>query len=73
MYYIIPTNEGHDMNYSETSPIANLAGTKIRAKEMGDGLKSLLPKASISCRIENTDGDQIALYDADMGAFIPQD
>ena len=62
-YLITPTNEGQELNYTETlkSP-KNQA--LARAQELRDLLAPILKEGMIGCQVEDQDGNVIRYYPA---------
>lgn len=58
IYFIVPQNEGQDLNYSEAFK-GFYVNAKKRAKNMKTGLRRCLPQATISVEIRNESGNKI--------------
>lgn len=52
LFFVVPTNEGQELNYSETIE-GSLEDAKKRGKEIRDGLQKVLRQGSIGCELRN--------------------
>jgi hypothetical protein len=58
LYFIVPFNEGQQLNYSEAFK-GYYENAKKRAKSMKTGLRRCLPQATISVEIHDESGRKI--------------
>ena len=66
-FFIMPTNEGQELNYTETYE-GVFVSAKVRAKEIVDSLKPVMFQGSIGCKIEDHRGVEVAYYDGKQWA-----
>jgi len=67
-FFILPTNEGQELNYMETYK-GTLESAKKRAKKLAQGLQLILKEGTIGCMVQNQSGEQEAYYDGVSGEF----
>ena len=63
IYYIIPLNEGQDMNYNESFD-GSVSKAIERAKYLQDNLQNLLKQGTITVKVE---GDEVDWFVGDNG------
>jgi hypothetical protein len=68
-FFIMPTNEGQDLNYVETHT-GTIVTAKIRGKEIACALQPILLQGQMGCKIENKDAEEVALFNAESGEWI---
>jgi hypothetical protein len=60
MYFIIPTNEGQELNYTHTFKRPRLKEAKMFGEYMRDQLQKILTQGAIGCLIQDQSGKEIA-------------
>ena len=68
IFYVMPTNEGQELNYMETHG-EGVEAAKKRAKELADKLSDVMVSGFIGCMVQDQGGNRVAFYDAETGEW----